>query len=139
MRRSFILLLALALALPAVALAANGVPMMRALDKEEAKRGDSVVVSGENLGKANVGELYLTDGANDVKLTITEQTNSAITFVVGKEVKFGRYSLMILTAGETPMFIEQPVKLNVVERYTPKPPAEEAPAVPSTAAPSESQ
>lgn len=139
MKRSFILLLAITLALPAIALCASGVPMMRALDKEEAKHGDTVIVSGESLGKANVGELYLTDGKNDLKVKITEQTNSAITFVVGKEVKFGRYSLMILTAGETPMFIEQPVKLSVVEHYTPKPPAEEAPAAPSTVTPSESQ
>ncbi len=139
MKRSFILLLAAALLFPAIALAANGVPMMRALDKEEAKRGDTVVVSGESLGKATVGELYLTDGTNDVKLKITEQTNSAITFVVGKDVKFGRYSLMILTAGETPMFIEQPVKLSVVEEYTPKPPVVETPAEPPTAAPSQSQ
>ncbi|MCC6262717.1 MAG: hypothetical protein IT169_03995 [Bryobacterales bacterium] len=139
MRRSFILLLALALALPAIAFAASGVPMMRALDKEEAKRGDTVIVSGENLGKANVNELYLTDGTNDVKLKIVEQTDSAITFVIGREVKFGRYSLMILTAGATPMFIEQPVKVSIVEQYTPRPPAEEAPAEPSTATPSESQ
>lgn len=139
MRRSFILLFVLALALPVIAFAANGVPMMRALDKEEAKRGDTVVVSGSNLGKANVGELYLTDGTNDVKVKITTQTESAVTFVVGKEVKLGRYSLMILTAGETPMFIEQPVKLNVVEEYTPKPPAEEPPAEPSTATPSQTR
>jgi hypothetical protein len=131
MKRSFSLLLVLALVIPALVLAATGVPMMRALDKDEAMRGDSVVVSGENLSKANIAELYLTDGKNDIKLKITQQTDTAITFVVGKDVKFGRYSLMILTAGASPMFIEQPVKLNIVEQYTPKP--EETPTVPSAA------
>lgn len=131
MKRSFSLLLVLALVIPALVLAASGVPMMRSLDKDEAMRGDSVVVSGENLGKANIAELYLTDGKNDLKLKITQQTDTAITFVIGKDVKFGRYSLMILTAGASPMFIEQPVKLNIVEQYTPKP--EETPTVPSAA------
>jgi hypothetical protein len=131
MKRSFSLLLVLALVIPALVLGATGVPMMRSLDKDEAMRGDSVVVSGENLSKANIAELYLTDGKNDIKLKITEQTDAAITFVVGKDVKFGRYSLMILTAGASPMFIEQPVKLNIVEQYTPKP--EETPTVPSAA------
>jgi hypothetical protein len=131
MKRSFSLLLVLALVIPALVLAASGVPMMRSLDKDEAMRGDSVVVSGENLGKANIAELYLTDGKNDLKLKITQQTDATITFVIGKDVKFGRYSLMILTAGATPMFIEQPVKLNIVEQYTPKP--EETPTVPSAA------
>ncbi len=137
MRRSFILLLVLALVLPAILLAATGVPIMRALDRDEAMRGDTVIVSGDHLSKANVAELYLTDGKNDVKVTISEQTEATIKFLIGKDVKFGRYSLMILTGGDAPMFIEQPVKLNIVEQYTPKPPAEEAPTVPSTATPTE--
>jgi hypothetical protein len=137
MKRSLNLLLALALVFPALVLAASGVPMMRTLDKDEVVRGDTVVVSGENLGKANIAELYLTDGKNDVKVSITEQSSTAIKFVVGKNVTLGRYSLMILTAGEQPMFIEQPVKINVVEQYTPKP--EEAPIVPSTHVPTESR
>jgi hypothetical protein len=70
-------------------------------------------------------------------MKISEQTEAAIKFLIGKDVKFGRYSLMILTGGDTPMFIEQPVKLNIVEQYTPKPPAEEAPTVPSTATPTQ--
>lgn len=131
MKRSYSLLLVLALVIPALVFAASGVPMMRTLDKDEAMRGDNVVVSGENLGKVNIAELYLTDGKNDIKLKITQQTDTAITFVIGKDVKFGRYSLMILTAGASPMFIEQPVKLNIVEQYTPKP--EETPTVPSAA------
>lgn len=111
--------------------------MMRAVDKDEAMRGDAVIATGENLSKANVAELYLTDGKNDIKLKVSEQTATSIKFLVGNEVRFGRYSLMILTAGETPMFIEQPVKLNIVEHYTPKPPVEEAPEAPAPSTPTE--
>lgn len=130
MKRSLGLLLILGLALPLLLLAASGVPMMRALDRDEAKRGDIVVVSGENLGKANISELYLTNGKDDFKVDITEQTAATLKFRVGKDIRFGRYSLMILTGGEQPMFIEQPVKISIVEQYTPKPEAEQ-PTVPS--------
>ncbi len=135
MKRSLGLLLILGLALPLLLLAASGVPMMRSVDKDEAMRGDIVMVSGENLGKANISELYLTNGKDDFKVDITEQTAATLTFKVSKTIRFGRYSLMILTAGETPMFIEQPVKLNIVEQYTPKPELEQ-PTVPSESAPS---
>ncbi|MCW5964869.1 MAG: hypothetical protein KIT83_12595 [Bryobacterales bacterium] len=138
MKRSLGLLLLLVLALPLMLLAASGVPMMRALDKEEAKRGDVVMISGDNLGKANVAELYLTNGKDDFKVEITEQTTATLKFKVGKEIRFGRYSLMILTGGETPMFIEQPVKLNIVEQYSPKPEVEQ-PAVPSESTSSPTQ
>lgn len=130
MKRSLGLLLILSLALPLLLLAASGVPMMRSVDRDEAKRGDIVAVSGENLGKANISELYLTNGKDDFKVEITEQTAAALKFRVGKDIRLGRYSLMILTGGEQPMFIEQPVKINIVEQYTPKPEVEQ-PTVPS--------
>jgi len=130
MKRSLGLLLIFGLALPLLLLAASGVPMMRSMDKDEAMRGDLVAVSGENLGKANIAELYLTNGKDDFKVDITEQTAAMLKFKVGKDIRFGRYSLMILTSSEQPMFIEQPVKLNIVEQYTPKPEPEQ-PVVPS--------
>ncbi len=130
MKRSLGLFLILGLALPLLLLAATGVPMMRSMDKDEAMRGDLIVVSGENLGKANISELYLTNGKDDFKVDIVEQSAVSLKFKVGKDIRFGRYSLMILTGGEQPMFIEQPVKLNIVEQYTPKPEAEQ-PTVPS--------
>lgn len=104
-------------------------PMLRTLDKTEALRGDSVTVSGENLAKPGVASLYLTNGKDDFEVTITEQTGTSIRFTVGKDIAFGRYGLLLLTGGETPMYIEQPVKLNVVEKYTPK--AEPEPAPPA--------
>ncbi|MCW5964837.1 MAG: hypothetical protein KIT83_12430 [Bryobacterales bacterium] len=113
-----------------LALTAQNAPMLRSLDKPEALRGDKVTVTGQNLAKPNVAGLYLTKGTDDVEVTVEEQTDTSIRFVVGKSMPFGRYGLLVLTGGEAPMYIEQPVKLNVVEKLTPQPQPEEAPAEP---------
>ncbi|MCU0227796.1 MAG: hypothetical protein MUF01_09160 [Bryobacterales bacterium] len=102
-------------------------PVLRSLDKQEALRGDKVTVTGQHLSKAQVAGLYLTKGNEDIELTVEEQTDTTIRFAVGKDLPFGRYGLLVLTAGESPMYIEQPVKLNVVEKLSPKPEAEAAP------------
>ena len=100
---------------------AQSTPMIRSLDKSEALRGDKVTVVGTNLAKPHVASLYLTKGNDDVEVVVEEQTDTSIRFVVGRALPFGRYGLLVLTGGETPMYIDQPVKLNVVEKLTPKP------------------
>ncbi len=95
-------------------------PMLRALDKAEALRGEAVLVSGENLAKPGVVGLFLTNGKDDFPVTIAEQTNTSIRFTVGQDIAFGRYGLLLLTGGEAPLYIEQPVKINVVEKHKPK-------------------
>lgn len=114
----------------AMLMSAQNAPMLRGLDKSEALRGDKVTVTGQHLAKPNVAGLYLTKGNDDIEVTIEEQTDTSIRFVVGKDIPFGRYGLLVLTGGETPVYIDQPVKLNVVEKLTPKPepPAEDPPA-----------
>lgn len=72
-----------------------------------------MTVSGENLDKKNVAEIYLTDGKEDVKLPVVEQTAATIKFKLPANVKAGRFSLMLLTAGADPKLIEQPVKVTV--------------------------
>jgi len=90
-----------------------GVPKMVSVSPDTAKVGDTVVVVGEYLDKSRVAEVYLTDGKNDFKVKVTEQSEQEIKFIVPKEVKPGRYSLMVLTSGQPGMLIEEPVKLNV--------------------------
>ena len=142
MTRSYNLLLATVLAvvgglmaLPSL-VAADGIPMMRAVDKDEALRGDVVTVTGANLGKAYVSEVYLTNGRDDIKVEIVGQATEAVKIRIANDMAYGRYSLMILTNVEPPMFIEQPVRLSVMEHYTPKPAepetAPEAPTEPTT-------
>ena len=76
-----------------------------------AKIGDTVSAKGEGLDSSNVDVLYLTDGTNDFKCDITEQTAAAITFKVPGGVKAGRWALMVHTKKD--QLIEQPVKLTV--------------------------
>lgn len=88
-------------------------PRMTTATPDTAKIGEVVTVEGENLEKANVAKLYLTDGRNDYEVRMDEQTAKAIKFTVPKTAKPGRLALMILTTGNEPKLIEQPVKVNV--------------------------
>lgn len=126
--RTPVLWMLLTLALPWGLWGQQKMPMLKSLDKTEALRGDVVTVTGTNLGKAMVADLFLTLGGDDVKLKMVEQTDTAIRFEVGATTKFARWGLMVLTAGASPTYMEQPVKLNVVEKLSPK--AEPPPAPP---------
>ena len=105
-----LLLASLFLALLAVALLAfDSSPRITSVEPDSAKVGDTAVAKGENLEKANVVDLYLTDGKNDVKAKIAEQSPQEIKFTVPK-IGAGRYHLM--TTSKTAM-IEQPVVLEI--------------------------
>jgi hypothetical protein len=95
-------------------------PILRSLDKSEALRGEVVAVSGENLAKPGVAALFLTNGKEDFPVEVLEQTDRTIRFTVSKDVAFGRCGLLLVTGGASPLYIEQPVKLNVVEKHTTK-------------------
>ncbi len=88
-------------------------PRMKSVDPGNGKSGDELTVSGENLDVKFVKEVYLTDGKNDLKVEVTQQTAEAIKLKIPPKAKPGRYSLMVLTAEKTPKFIEQPVKCTV--------------------------
>jgi hypothetical protein len=103
----------LAIALPALAQAPPPVPMLNTVEPASGKVGDAFAVQGENLDAAYVAALYLTDGKNDTKVTITEQTAAKIAFTVPAGTAAGRYALMILTKGKVPRYIEMPVKLTL--------------------------
>ena len=88
-------------------------PRMKSVEPGNGKVGDELTVSGENLDRKFVKELYLTDGTTDVRVEIVQQTAEAIKFKIPAKVKAGRYSLMVLTADAAPKLIEQPVKCTV--------------------------
>jgi hypothetical protein len=115
MRLSFIVpvLVALLLFAPQVSSAQAPTPRLISVDPMSGKTGDAISVTGENLDKASVVELYLTDGKNDIKVVMSEQSATAIKFTVPPAAKPGRYSLMVLTAGKEPKLIEQPVKVTI--------------------------
>ena len=88
-------------------------PRMTSVEPTKAKTGAEVSVTGENLDKENVAEVYLTDGKNDVKVQVTQQDAAAIKFKVPDTMKQGRFSLMVLTTTKPPRLVEQPVKLTI--------------------------
>ena len=77
------------------------------------KAGDELTVAGENLAKPVVAKLFLTDGKNDLEVPMSDQTATAIKFKIPASAKPGRFSLMILTGGKEPKYIEQPVRVTV--------------------------
>jgi hypothetical protein len=110
MKLSFVSLLMFA---ASIALAQPAMPRMTTVEPPNGKAGDVLTVAGENLAKPAVEKLYLTDGKNDLPVEMTEQADTAIKFKIPAAAKAGRFSLMILTGGKDPKYIEQPVKITV--------------------------
>lgn len=111
MKLSFAVPLFLAAGL--AAFAQQSMPRMSAVDPGNGKAGDEITVAGENLEKAQVAKVYLTDGKNDVVVDLTEQSATSIKFKIPTKASAGRFALMLLTTGKEPKLIEQPVKLTV--------------------------
>ena len=87
-------------------------PRMSSVDPSAGKAGDVIAVAGENLDKANVAKVYLTDDKTDFICEVTEQSGTEIKFKLPAKAA-GRLALMILTTGKEPKLITQPVKVNV--------------------------
>lgn len=114
MRLSFVLLLVLvALFVAQPLMPQQAMPRMTAVEPANGKVGDVLSVTGEHLEKSNVAEVYLTDGKNDLKVVVSEQTSTVLKFQIPQKATAGRFALMILTAGKEPKLIEQPVKVTV--------------------------
>jgi hypothetical protein len=101
------------LAVGLAAFAQQSLPKMSTVDPGNGKAGDEITVAGENLEKAQVAKVYLTDGKNDVLVDLTEQTATSLKFKIPVKASAGRFALMLLTTGKEPKLIEQPVKLTV--------------------------
>lgn len=110
MKWSVIALLAV---LAVLALGQDAMPRMTTVEPGNGKAGDELTIAGENLAKPLVAKLYLTDGKNDLEVQVTEQAATSIKFKIPITAKPGRFSIMILTGGKEPKYIEQPVKVTV--------------------------
>lgn len=115
MRLSFIVLLLLAACLASYAQPV--LPRMTSVDPVNGKIGDIIVVTGENLQKANVAKVYLTDGKTDLVVEVVEQTDTTIKFKIPAKAT-GRMAVMVLTTGKEPQLIEQPVKVTIDQAAT---------------------
>ena len=88
-------------------------PRMTSVEPTTAKAGVEVTVAGENLDKANIADVYLSDGDKDVKVELTGQTATAVKFKIPDSIKPGRFSVVVLTTTKPAKLIDQPVKLTV--------------------------
>jgi hypothetical protein len=114
MKASYVFLLVV-LMLVAVSLPAQvPLPSIKTVEPMSGKAGDTVKVTGENLGKQSVVQVFLTDGKNDIPCQIMDQTATVIAFKVPAKAAPMRYSVAVLTPGKEPKFIEQPVRFEVV-------------------------
>jgi hypothetical protein len=90
-------------------------PVMRAVNPESVKAGETATVVGEYLDKSRVAELYLTNGTTDVKVQIVEQRSVSIKFKLPGKVAPGRYQMLVLLVGDPDRLIEEPARVTVVE------------------------
>jgi hypothetical protein len=91
------------------------VPMIRTVDPVKAKAGATVLVEGDALNAPRVVELYMTQGETDLKVEILSQTKTQIKFKVPADMAAARYSLTVMTGGNLPQLLVQPVFLTVVK------------------------
>jgi nitrous oxidase accessory protein NosD len=112
MKLSFVSTLFLAAGISAFA--QEALPRMLSVDPLSGKKGDVISVTGENLDKAKVDKVFLTDEKNDVPVEVTEQTATTIKFKIPDKAATGvRLAIMILTTGKDAKYIEQPVKVMI--------------------------
>jgi len=103
-----------------VAYAQQAMPRMTSVDPMSGKKGDVIVITGENLQKELVSKVFLTDGKNDIQVEVTDQSTTAIKFKIPAKAA-GRLTLMVLTVGKDAKYIEQPVKLTIDDGSTAPP------------------
>jgi hypothetical protein len=90
-------------------------PLMRVVEPGTAKVGDEVLVTGDNLGKQYVAEIFLTAGKESHKVEVLSQEDKAVKIKVPAGVKAGAYRITVLIKSADPMLIEEPVRLVIEE------------------------
>jgi len=93
----------------AVRVGAQETARVTGVDPANGKSNDTITVSGENLGKAHVAAVFLSDDKDDFKATIVSQENDKIVIKV-PAVKPGSYNVSIQAANA---ILIQPVKFTV--------------------------
>jgi hypothetical protein len=90
-----------------------GTPSISSVEPASGRVGDVLTAHGVNLGLDCVADLFLTDGKNDIKVPIVEQTATSIRFKIPTQAKGGRFTPMVLTKGQEAKLIEQALKIMV--------------------------
>jgi hypothetical protein len=109
MRLSFLFTIPVALLLCSWPLRAQA--RITSVDPANAKPGETVSAAGAGIDATTVDAMYLTDGKNDFKCDMVEQSATVIKFKVPADMKPGRWALMVHTKAN--QLLEQPVRLTV--------------------------
>jgi hypothetical protein len=94
----------------ATAVWGQGSPRVTGVSPNAAKVGASVTVQGENLGKANVAAVFVSNSSDDFPAKVVEQGDSKIVIQIPKEAKPGDYNVSIQVKGD---ILIQPIRLTV--------------------------
>ncbi|HUP02615.1 MAG TPA: IPT/TIG domain-containing protein [Bryobacteraceae bacterium] len=92
--------------------AANTTPSIDTVSPSNGKVGTVITATGQNLQKASVAKVYLTDDKTDLQVDVTEQTATTIKFKIPDKAA-GRMSLMVLTQEKDPKLMVLPVKVTI--------------------------
>jgi len=93
-------------------------PHMNAVSPKVAKPGDTLEVTGVGLDESKIEEVYLTDHKFDMRVKVLEQKDKLIKLRVPPFAKAGRMQLLVLTKGDDPKLLEQPVYVLIEEPKT---------------------
>jgi hypothetical protein len=84
------------------------------LNPTEAKVGQQVTLSGNNLGTDKIKALYVSNDKSDFKAAIVKQADEGITFVVPSAAKSGKYDICLVQVSDPDkMFCAAGLKLEV--------------------------
>jgi hypothetical protein len=86
-------------------------PQVTGVDPASGKVNDDVTIAGENLGKATVVAVFLSDDKMDYKATIVDQSADKIVMKV-PQVKAGIYNVSVQVGTN---ILIKPVKFTVQE------------------------
>ena len=90
---------------------------IREVNPPAGKIGDTFIAKGTDLNASSVKELWLTNGKEDFKVVILQQSDSVIRFKVPETVPAGKLRLVVLD--EFGMLLEQPAFVEVREAVRP--------------------
>lgn len=91
---AFLILVFAVFSLPFAVVRAAGSPHIVSVDPTSGKVGDTITVAGENLSKADVSAVFLSDSKSDYKASVVNQGADKIVLKV-PQVKPGDYNVSI--------------------------------------------
>ena len=98
-----------------VALGFEGYPQAERIEPRSAKIGAVLTIFGRALNKELVEEVFLTDHRFDMKVKVIEQTETLLKIRIPPFAKPGRLQVLLLTRGDKPAYLEQPLYVTVEE------------------------